>query len=157
MEAKSIVYSVNQNVSNAKLQAQRIISHGEGVLNAGTQSLQSAKSVVVKGGRDVVQVVRDTAEELKRTLREGVNDVGEKLSRIATPSLGGPRAYSFIVASASGRAPSEADGTREVRQFTVTGGMCVRCEGRGSVSDFDLDQLFDKAKSLAEGALTVPA
>ena len=43
-----------------------------------------------------------------------------------------------------------------MRQFTVTGGMCVRCEGRGSVSDFDLDQLFDKTKSLAEGALTVP-
>lgn len=86
MEAKSIVDSVNQNVSNAKLQAQRIISHGEGVLNAGTQSLQSAKSVVVKGGRDVAQVVRETAEELKRTLREGVNDVGEKLSRIATPT-----------------------------------------------------------------------
>lgn len=89
-----------------------------------------------------------------------VTDVNAMLrilfSRIATPSLGGPRAYSFIVASASGRAPSEADGTREVRQFTVTGGMCVRCEGRGSVSDFGLDQLFDKAKSLAEGALTVP-
>ena len=86
MEAKSIVDSVSQNVSNAKLQAQRIISHGEGVLNAGTQSLQSARSVVVKGGRDVVHVVKETAEELKRTLKDGVNDVGEKLSRIATPT-----------------------------------------------------------------------
>ena len=89
-----------------------------------------------------------------------VTDVNAMLrilfSCIATPSLGGPRAYSFIVASASGRAPSKADGTREVRQFTVTGGMYVRYEGRGSVSDFDLDQLFDKTKSLAEGALTVP-
>ncbi|EIT68901.1 MULTISPECIES: hypothetical protein [Hydrocarboniphaga] len=86
MEAKSIVDSVNDNVSNAKLQAQRLISHGEGVLNAGTQSLQSAKAVVVKGGKDVVHVVKETAEELKRTLKEGVNDVSEKLSRIATPT-----------------------------------------------------------------------
>ena len=40
--------------------------------------------------------------------------------------------------------------------FTRTGGMCPRCEGRGTVSDLDLTQLFDESKSLAEGALTVP-
>ncbi|MGX5694143.1 ATP-binding cassette domain-containing protein [Dermacoccus abyssi] len=90
-----------------------------------------------------------------------VTDVNAMLrilfSRLATPSIGGPRAYSFNVASASGSGSlKKADGTREVRQFSVTGGMCPRCEGRGSVSDFDLDQLFDKEKSLAEGALTVP-
>ncbi|MBZ4498802.1 excinuclease ABC subunit UvrA [Dermacoccus sp. Tok2021] len=90
-----------------------------------------------------------------------VTDVNAMLrilfSRLATPNIGGPRAYSFNVASASGSGSlKRADGTREVRQFSVTGGMCPRCEGRGSVSDFDLDQLFDKEKSLAEGALTVP-
>ena len=90
-----------------------------------------------------------------------VTDVNAMLrilfSRLATPNIGGPRAYSFNVASASGSGSlKKADGTREVRQFSVTGGMCPRCEGRGSVSDFDLDQLFDKEKSLAEGALTVP-
>jgi excinuclease UvrABC ATPase subunit len=34
--------------------------------------------------------------------------------------------------------------------------MCPRCEGRGSVSDFDLSALYDDAKSLNDGALTIP-
>ena len=90
-----------------------------------------------------------------------VTDVNAMLrilfSRLATPSIGGPRAYSFNVASASGVGSlKKADGTREKREFSVTGGMCSRCEGRGSVSDFDLDELFDAEKSLAEGALRVP-
>ena len=34
--------------------------------------------------------------------------------------------------------------------------MCPRCEGRGSVTDFDLSQLYDDSKSLNEGALTIP-
>ncbi|KLO64080.1 daunorubicin resistance protein DrrC [Dermacoccus sp. PE3] len=90
-----------------------------------------------------------------------VTDVNAMLrilfSRLATPSIGGPRAYSFNVASASGVGSlKKADGTREKREFSVTGGMCPRCEGRGSVSDFDLDELFDAEKSLAEGALRVP-
>ncbi len=40
--------------------------------------------------------------------------------------------------------------------FTRTGGMCPRCEGRGSVTDFDLSALYDDSKSLNEGALTIP-
>ena len=34
--------------------------------------------------------------------------------------------------------------------------MCPRCEGRGSVTDFDLTALYDDSKSLNEGALTIP-
>jgi excinuclease UvrABC ATPase subunit len=45
---------------------------------------------------------------------------------------------------------------KERRSFSITGGMCPRCEGRGSVTDFDLSQLFDDSKSLAEGAILVP-
>lgn len=78
-------------------------------------------------------------------------------SRIARPHLGGPKAYSFNVASASGAGVlKKADGTREKAEFSITGGMCVRCEGRGSVSDFDVDALVDRSRSLAEGAITVP-
>ena len=40
--------------------------------------------------------------------------------------------------------------------FTRAGGMCARCEGRGTVSDVDLTQFFDDSKSLADGALTIP-
>ncbi|KAA0919746.1 excinuclease ABC subunit UvrA [Dietzia sp. ANT_WB102] len=78
-------------------------------------------------------------------------------SRLAEPKIGGPKAYSFNVASASGVGTlKKADGTRQKAEFSITGGMCVRCEGRGSVSDFDIDALLDRSKSLAEGAITVP-
>ena len=78
-------------------------------------------------------------------------------SRLARPAIGGPKAYSFNVASASGvGALTKADGTRQKAEFSITGGMCVRCEGRGSVSDFDVDALVDRSRSLAEGAITVP-
>ncbi len=45
---------------------------------------------------------------------------------------------------------------KERRSFSITGGMCPRCEGRGAVTDIDLAQLYDDSKSLSEGALTVP-
>src|SRR5664280_2389361 len=58
---------------------------------------------------------------------------------------------------ASGAITVERGAGKTVRQtFTRTGGMCQRCEGRGSVTDFDLSQLYDDSKSLNEGALTIP-
>ena len=45
---------------------------------------------------------------------------------------------------------------KERREFSITGGMCPRCEGRGSVNDIDLTALYDDSKSLNEGALTIP-
>ena len=45
---------------------------------------------------------------------------------------------------------------KERRSFSITGGMCPRCEGRGTVTDLDLSQLYDDSKSLNEGAITVP-
>jgi excinuclease UvrABC ATPase subunit len=40
--------------------------------------------------------------------------------------------------------------------FNEPAGWCPGCEGRGTVTDIDLDALFDRDKSLAEGAVTVP-
>ncbi|MFD0377665.1 ATP-binding cassette domain-containing protein [Streptomyces sp. NPDC127112] len=81
-------------------------------------------------------------------------------SRLGAPHIGGPKAYSFNVASVSGAGAVtlERGGqkVKERREFSVTGGMCPRCEGRGTVTDLDLTQLFDDSKSLNEGALTVP-
>ncbi|MFF0432689.1 ATP-binding cassette domain-containing protein [Streptomyces sp. NPDC004327] len=81
-------------------------------------------------------------------------------SRLGTPHIGGPKAFSFNVASISGAgAVSVEKGGRTVkerRSFSITGGMCPRCEGRGAVSDIDLTALYDDTKSLAEGALTIP-
>ncbi len=80
-------------------------------------------------------------------------------SRLGQPQIGTPNAFSFNVPSvrASGAITIERGAGKTVRQtFTRTGGMCPRCEGRGTVSDIDLAQLFDESKSLAEGAITVP-
>src|SRR5215203_5557205 len=81
-------------------------------------------------------------------------------SRLGQPHIGSAQAFSFNVASVHGSGGitvERGDKTRtEKATFSRTGGMCPRCEGRGSVSDFDLSALYDEDKSLDEGALTIP-
>jgi excinuclease UvrABC ATPase subunit len=81
-------------------------------------------------------------------------------SRLAEPQIGSPQAYSFNVASISGAGAVtlEKGGqkSKERRSFSITGGMCPRCEGRGAVNDIDLSQLYDDSKALNDGALTIP-
>ncbi|WP_330179621.1 excinuclease ABC subunit UvrA [Nocardia sp. NBC_01503] len=81
-------------------------------------------------------------------------------SRLGKPHIGSPQAFSFNVASVSGAGAVTVEKAgrqiREKRTFSITGGMCPRCEGRGAVNDIDLTQLYDENKSLNEGALTIP-
>ena len=81
-------------------------------------------------------------------------------SRLGQPQIGPPTAYSFNVPTRTASGSMTVDkGKGErivVRKAVYHGGMCPRCEGRGSVTDFDLSQLYDDSKSLNEGALTVP-
>ncbi len=81
-------------------------------------------------------------------------------SRLGQPHIGSPQAFSFNVASISGAGAVsfERGGqtVKERRDFSITGGMCPRCEGRGSVTDFDLSALYDDSLSLGEGAITIP-
>src|SRR5690349_9500782 len=81
-------------------------------------------------------------------------------SRLGKPHIGSPQAFSFNVASISGAGAVtlEKGGktVKERRSFSITGGMCPRCEGRGAVNDFDLSALYDDSKSLNDGALTIP-
>ncbi|HKH88554.1 MAG TPA: excinuclease ABC subunit UvrA, partial [Acidimicrobiales bacterium] len=81
-------------------------------------------------------------------------------SRLGKPHIGSSQAFSFNVASVSGAGRisiEKGDGKKsKVRTFSVTGGMCPRCEGMGTVNDIDLTRLYDDSKSLAEGALTIP-
>ncbi|MFE6634487.1 ATP-binding cassette domain-containing protein [Streptomyces tendae] len=80
-------------------------------------------------------------------------------SRLGDPHIGPPSAYSFNTASvrASGAITVERGNKKAVKAtFQRTGGMCTNCEGRGTVSDIDLTQLYDDSKSLAEGAFTIP-
>ncbi len=81
-------------------------------------------------------------------------------SRLGEPHAGSPQAYSFNVASAHGAGAITVERGRstkaERRSFSITGGMCPRCEGTGTVSDFNTAALYDESKSLNEGALTIP-
>src|SRR5271168_2016988 len=81
-------------------------------------------------------------------------------SRLGQPHIGSPQAFSFNVASISGSGAVKFERAgktvKEQRSFTRSGGMCPHCEGRGTVSDIDLTQLFDDSKSIAEGAITAP-
>ncbi|MEO9096030.1 MAG: excinuclease ABC subunit UvrA [Microbacteriaceae bacterium] len=81
-------------------------------------------------------------------------------SRLGRPHIGSPQAFSFNVASISGAGAVtlERGGqtVKERRSFSITGGMCPRCEGMGSVTDFNLSALYDDSMSLNAGALTIP-
>ncbi|MCZ2827820.1 excinuclease ABC subunit UvrA [Modestobacter sp. VKM Ac-2986] len=81
-------------------------------------------------------------------------------SRLGQPHIGSPQAFSFNVASISGAGAvsMERGGqtVKERREFSITGGMCPRCEGRGQVNDIDLTALYDDSKSLREGPFSIP-
>src|SRR6201981_3461251 len=70
-------------------------------------------------------------------------------SRLGEPHIGSPNAFSFNVPSVKGggaiTVERGADKTMS-RTFSQTGGMCPRCEGRGTASDIDLTELFDDSK-----------
>jgi len=82
-------------------------------------------------------------------------------SRLGKPHVGPPTAFSFNVPTrkASGVMSTDKGGRVEknvVRDVVYLGGMCPRCEGMGSVTDFDLTAVYDANRSLADGGLTVP-
>src|ERR671915_289005 len=81
-------------------------------------------------------------------------------SRLGSPHVGPPTAFSFNVPTRKASGSMTVDkGKGErivVRDVVYYGGMCPRCEGRGSVTDFDLSALYDESLSLNGGALAVP-
>src|SRR6478609_6230344 len=81
-------------------------------------------------------------------------------SRIGTPHIGPPTAFAFNVPTrvASGMMKTDKGqgSTSVVRNAVYQGGMCPKCEGMGSLNDFDLTAIYDESKSLSEGALLVP-
>ncbi len=81
-------------------------------------------------------------------------------SRLGQPHVGPPQAYSFNVPSVTGTGrvtvARGTDAKAETRSYSMTGGMCPRCEGMGTVSDIDLAELVDESRSLRDGAIRVP-
>src|SRR3954468_13639761 len=79
-------------------------------------------------------------------------------SRLGTPYIGGPTAFSFNIPTtrASGVMTGPKGEKKIVKDAVYLGGMCAECEGRGTVSDLDLSAILDESKSLLEGAILVP-
>ncbi|MGQ7313494.1 ATP-binding cassette domain-containing protein [Microbacterium arabinogalactanolyticum] len=79
-------------------------------------------------------------------------------SKLGTPYIGGPTAFSFNIPTqkASGVMTGPGGEKKIVKDAIYLGGMCPRCEGRGAVSDIDLPQVVDESKSLDDGAIMVP-
>jgi excinuclease UvrABC ATPase subunit len=81
-------------------------------------------------------------------------------SRLGKPYIGSPQAFSFNVASISGAGAISiqrgGQTVKERRSFSITGGQCPRCEGRGAVTDIDLTALYDDSKSLNDSPFTIP-
>lgn len=81
-------------------------------------------------------------------------------SKIGSPQIGGPNAFSFNVPTISASGAVKVQRGTEVKAvkqtFERVGGMCPRCEGMGAVSDIDLTEIYDADKSLSGGALKIP-
>ena len=81
-------------------------------------------------------------------------------SRLGQPHIGSSQAFSFNIASISGAGAVTVErggeSVQERRSFSITGGMCLRCEGMGKVTDIDTAALYDDSLSLNEGALSIP-
>ncbi len=119
------------------------------VLDGLTTAIIVDQERLVANPRSTVGTVTDAAAMLRILF-----------SRLGKPHIGSPNAYSFNVPSvkASGAITVErgAKTKTEKATFNRLGGMCPRCEGIGSVNDFDVSALYDDSRSLSEGALSIP-
>ncbi len=145
-------------------ESQRMITETYSAFVQGFMPTQARPDVdVLEGLTTAIVVDQERMGANARSTVGTATDVNAMLrilfSRLGQPHVGSPNAYSFNVASATGVGQikvQKGSAKAEKRSFTITGGMCPRCEGMGAVTDLDLYQLFDESKSLAEGAITVP-
>ncbi|MFK8844078.1 ATP-binding cassette domain-containing protein [Streptomyces sp. Ac-502] len=145
-------------------ESQRMINETYSAFVQGFMPTQSRPEVdVLEGLTTAIIVDQQRLGADPRSTVGTVTDANAMLrilfSRLGLPHIGSPGAFAFNVPSvrASGAITVERGSKKAVKAtFSRTGGMCPRCEGRGTVSDIDLTQLYDDTKSLAEGAFTIP-
>jgi excinuclease UvrABC ATPase subunit len=145
-------------------ESQRLINQTYSAFLQGLMPNQSRPDVDVLDGLTTAIIVDQ--ERMGANVRSTVGTATDAnallrilFSRLGQPHIGTPKAFSFNIPTVRGAGAITAergDRKAERKTFTVIGGMCPRCEGIGSVTDFDLTQLYDDSKSLAEGALKVP-
>lgn len=143
-------------------ESQRLINETYSAFLQGLMPSQARPDVdVLEGLTTAISVDQERLGGDSRSTVGTVTDVNAMLrilySRLGKPHVGSPQAYSFNVDSISATGVlKKGDEKAKKVTFNRTGGMCPNCEGRGSVSDFDLTELYDDSKSLNEGALKVP-
>ena len=146
-------------------ESQRLINETYSAFLQGFMPSQSRPDVdVLEGLTTAITVDQERMGANPRSTVGTATDVNAMLrilfSRLGSPRIGSPNAFSFNIASVSGAGAVtiEKGGrqTKERRSFEILGGMCAKCEGRGSVSDFELSEIYDETKSLNKGALKVP-
>jgi len=146
-------------------ESQRLINETYSAFLQGFMETQARPEVdVLEGLTTAIIVDQERMGANARSTVGTVTDADAMLrvlfSRLGTPHIGSPKAFSFNVPSVRGVGTISVDkgaGKKaEVRTFTVTGGMCPRCEGMGWATDIDRSQLYDDRKSLSEGAITIP-
>ena len=145
-------------------ESQRLINETYSAFVQGFMPTQSRPEVdLLEGLTTAIIVDQERIGSNPRSTVGTVTDANAMLrivfSRLGKPHIGSPKAYSFNVPSvtAAGAITVERGSRKTVKKtFSVTGGMCPRCEGMGNVTDLDLAELFDESKSLNEGALTIP-
>ena len=146
-------------------ESQRLINETYSAFVQGFMPTQARPDVDVLDGLTTAIIVDQ--ERMGANIRSTVGTATDAnamlrilFSRLGKPHIGSSQAFSFNVASISGAGAVtiERGGstTKERRSFSITGGMCPRCEGTGAVTDFDLSALYDDSKSISEGALTIP-
>lgn len=146
-------------------ESQRLINETYSAFVQGFMPSQARPDVdVLEGLTTAIIVDQERMGSDPRSTVGTATDTGALLrilfSRIGNPNIGSPQAFSFNVASISGAGAVTMERAgrtvKERRDFTIVGGMCLRCEGRGSVNDIDLSALYDDSKSINEGAITIP-
>nr|AGS49463.1 excinuclease ABC subunit A [uncultured bacterium esnapd6] len=146
-------------------ESQRLINETYSAFVQGFMPTLSRPDVDVLEGLTTAMIV--SQERIGNNPRSTVGTVTDTnailrilFSRLAEPRLSSVRAYSFNIPSLSvvNAVTLEQKGrtVEDQRTFDISGGMCPRCEGMGSVTDLDLAQLYDATKSLDDGAITVP-
>ncbi|WP_437758125.1 ATP-binding cassette domain-containing protein [Sorangium sp. So ce1389] len=146
-------------------ESQRLINETYSAFVQGFMPTQARPEVdVLEGLTTAIIVDQERMGQNSRSTVGTATDANAMLrvlwSRLGKPHIGSSNAFSFNVPSVRGvgaiSIEKGAGKKTEKREFVVNGGMCPRCEGMGSVSDFDLSQLYDDKKSLNEGAITIP-
>lgn len=86
MTAVTMVDDVRKRHGAASNNAEMVAAHLQDVFRLGSQTLHAAQDVVRQARRDTAGVLSTAGGELKRTLRDGVAQIGGRLARLATPT-----------------------------------------------------------------------